>query len=575
VNEQNAMTTPKILLVDDDELNTSLLARALDEYQVVTCNCGRDAIRLAFEFRPDLILLDISMPEIDGFEVCQHIKQTAELNQIQIIFLTGMTGPAVIDKCFKAGAVDFISKPFGLIEIRARVRTHLRLKRATDALNAQNLQLAKTISEQKLNITLARNILRLINREPPRYIDLSGDTCLFVESMVKPCHQEGGDHLQVKVQPSGMKTVISLKDQSGHAVNCVLRSIVTDLLHNSLLADEAGLSVADTTQLLNQKLCQSGLFQGDEFCTALIAELDHASLCLSFVSAGHPPLFLIRGQEVTALPDLQNGSHNLPLAFLADADFQASVCHLQPGDRLLLFTDGLNQVSCVAERPPLAHQELLEIIRGALRLCPDLTVSGIIQSLLVEISGGHLPVAELQRNNPTADDISLIGLEIEQKRYVGSLELIPAVFDSIDALVHAAFLEIGPIALSQRVTCQPDNLRMALSEAVLNAWKHGNSKDPYKPILIRWRVGNDFSLEITDQGEGFDCYHLPDPVNRENLLSNHGRGLFIIRRLTDWLGWRQGGRQIILVWRSASSLPIDPDSGLNSNMQGLPNLWPH
>ncbi len=568
------MTTPKILLVDDDELNTSLLARALDEYQVVSCNCGRDAIRLASEFRPDLILLDISMPELDGFEVCLHIKQTSELSQIQIIFLTGMTGPAVIDKCFKAGAVDFISKPFGLIEIRARVRTHLRLKRATDALNAQNLQLAKTISEQKLNITLARNILRLINREPPRYIDLSADTCLFVESMVKPCHQEGGDHLQVKVQPGGRKTSISLKDQSGHAVNCVLRSIVTDLLHNSLLADEAGLSVAASTQQLNQKLCRSGLFQGDEFCTALIAELDHASLSLSFVSAGHPPLFLIRGQEVTALPDPGAGSHNLPLAFLAEAEFQASVCQLQPGDRLLLFTDGLNQVPCVADRPPLSHRELLETIKGQLRLCPDLSVSGIIRSLLAEISGGQLPVAALQRNNPTADDISLIGLEIEQKRYAGSLELLPSAFANIDALVHAAFVEIGTVASSQRVTCPPDNLRMALAEAVLNAWKHGNGKDPNRPIQIRWRVANDFSLEITDQGEGFDCHRLPDPVNEENLLSNHGRGLFIIRRLTDWLGWRQGGRQVILVWRSAVSLPFDPDAGLIPNLQGLPNLWP-
>ena len=568
------MTTPKILLVDDDEFNTTLLARALVEYQVVTCRSGRDAIRLASEFRPDLILLDISMPEVDGFEVCQHIKQSPELSQIQIIFLTGMTGPAVIDRCFKAGAVDFISKPFGLIEIRARVRTHLRLKRATDALNLQNLQLAKTVSEQKLNITLARNILRLINREPPRYIDLDTDTCLFVETMVKPCHQEGGDHLQVKVQPGGLKTSISLKDQSGHAVNCVLRSIVTDLLHNALLAKESGVSVAAITKMLNQNLCHSGLFQGDEFCTALMAELDHTTLTLTFVSAGHPPLFLIRGQEVTALPDPQEGGHNLPLAFMPEVDFQSSCCHLQPGDRLLLFTDGLNQVSCVADKPPFSHQELLEGLKGLLAGNPDLSVSSIIQALLAEISGGHLPAAELQRNNPTADDISLIGMEIEQRRYSGSLELLPADFDNIDALVHAAFLEVWPIALSQKVCCQPDNLRLALSEAVLNAWKHGNRKEPGTPITIAWRSANDFSLEVTDQGEGFDYRLLPDPINGDNLLSNHGRGLFIIRRLTDWLGWRLEGRQAVLVWRSAKSLPVDPDNGQSRTLQVMPNLWP-
>lgn len=568
------MTTPKILLVDDDELNTTLLARALVEYQVVITQSGREAIRLAGEFRPDLILLDISMPEIDGFEVCHHIKQTPELSQIQIIFLTGMSGPSVIDKCFKAGAVDFISKPFGLIEIRARVRTHLRLKRATDVLNLQNLQLAKTVSEQKLNITLARNILRLINREAPRYIYLGADTSLFVETMVKPCHQEGGDHLQVKVQPGGQKTFISLKDQSGHAVNCVLRSIVTDLLHNALLANESGLPVAAVTRLLNQNLCHSGLFQGDEFCTALMAELDHATLALTFVSAGHPPLFLIRGQEVSVLPDPAAGGHNLPLAFMSEVDFQASVCQLQRGDRLLLITDGLNQVSCVADKPPYSHRQLQETLQGLVAADPELSVSALLQGLLAEITGGHLSAAELQRNNPTADDISLIGLEIEERRYAGSLQLFPADFESIDALIHAAYLEVWSVASAHKVSCQPDNLRMALSEAVLNAWKHGNHKEPKKAITIAWRTANDFSLEVTDQGEGFDYRHLPDPVHNDNLLSNHGRGIFIVRRLTDWIGWRQQGRQIVLVWRSAMSLPVDPEAGQTRGMQVLPNLWP-
>jgi CheY-like chemotaxis protein/serine phosphatase RsbU (regulator of sigma subunit) len=567
------MPVPKILLVDDDDLNCALLSRALIEYQIVTSSSGREAIRLAADIVPDLILLDIGMPEIDGFEVCRQIKQMPELSQIPIIFLTSMTGPTVIDKCFKAGAVDFLSKPFSLIEIKARVKTHLGLKRTTDALNAWNVELAKTVSEQQLNITLARNILRLINRQPPRYIDLNDEVSLFVESMISPCNQEGGDHLQIKVQPGGMKTAISLKDQSGHAVNCVLRSIVTDLMHNALLVNEAEVPLAETTKLLNQSLCRSGLFQGDEFCTALMAELDHASLCLTFISAGHPPIILIRGDEVTALPDPRDGGQNLPLAFMPDVDFQPVVCQLQTGDRLLLFTDGLNQLSCMTEKQLFSHQELLAILREIVTRTPALTVSGIIDALLAEITGGLLTAAELQRHNPTADDVSLIGLEIEPRRYVDTLTLLPAAFANIDALVEAAFQEIWPVAESHQISCAADNMRMVLSEAILNAWKHGNAKDPEKPLTVAWRLGNDFCLEVTDQGSGFDFRHLPDPVSSFNLFRSHGRGLFIIGLFTDWHSWRQGGRQIAMTWRCAQSLPADPDSGIARNLQFLPNLW--
>jgi len=121
-----------ILVVDDTVENLRLLASLLGEhaYEVRPVTSGRQALTAVEHDPPDLILLDINMPEMNGYEVCRRLKQREALRGIPIIFLTAMTD--VDDKvaAFEAGAVDFITKPFEVAEVLARVGTHLRLRRA-------------------------------------------------------------------------------------------------------------------------------------------------------------------------------------------------------------------------------------------------------------------------------------------------------------------------------------------------------------------------------------------------------------------------------------------------------------
>ncbi len=143
--------SPMILIVDDTRIDTEILANALskDEYRVAVATDGRQALNIIGKVFPDLILLDIMMPEIDGFEVCKILKGAAETRDVPVIFLTVKDDTDDILRGYQAGAVDYVTKPFNSPELLARVRTHVALKQARD--NEQQLisRLTSTLKERE------------------------------------------------------------------------------------------------------------------------------------------------------------------------------------------------------------------------------------------------------------------------------------------------------------------------------------------------------------------------------------------------------------------------------------------
>ena len=132
-----------ILIVDDVVENIQVAMNILkeDNYNFSFAKNGKDALTLLHEADFDLVLLDVMMPEIDGFEVCKEIKQDEKLSSIPIIFLTAKADADSIVKGFEVGGVDYITKPFHPSELLARVRTHLELYRAKEILQANNISL--------------------------------------------------------------------------------------------------------------------------------------------------------------------------------------------------------------------------------------------------------------------------------------------------------------------------------------------------------------------------------------------------------------------------------------------------
>lgn len=135
--------TPLILIVDDIPKNLQVLSNILNTegYQIAFASHGRQALTVVQHSLPDLILLDIMMPEIDGYQVCEMLKAAESTRDIPVIFLTGKAETEDIAKGFKCGAVDYITKPFNAIELLSRVKTHLDLKLSKDAIVEYNKRL--------------------------------------------------------------------------------------------------------------------------------------------------------------------------------------------------------------------------------------------------------------------------------------------------------------------------------------------------------------------------------------------------------------------------------------------------
>lgn len=136
----------KILLVDDTKANIDILVQTLKEdYKLGVALNGFKAIEYTKENRLDLILLDILMPEMDGFEVCHRLKENPATKNIPIIFITAMNDPKHKRKGLEIGAVDYITKPFDISEVKARVKTHISLKITQEELSNRNIILEEKI----------------------------------------------------------------------------------------------------------------------------------------------------------------------------------------------------------------------------------------------------------------------------------------------------------------------------------------------------------------------------------------------------------------------------------------------
>lgn len=143
----------KILIVDDVGTNIDVLAYCLGEdYRISAAQDSHLALESLREVKPNLILLDLFMPEIDGFQFCTAVKSDPDNQDIPIVFITSASDAATLSKAFGLGAVDYITKPISPLEVQARIRTHLMLKAAEEALRQQNQLLEKKVQLRTMKI---------------------------------------------------------------------------------------------------------------------------------------------------------------------------------------------------------------------------------------------------------------------------------------------------------------------------------------------------------------------------------------------------------------------------------------
>jgi two-component system sensor histidine kinase/response regulator len=168
------MTPSDIMVVDDNPANLKLLEDMLlrQGHEVRSFPLGRLALAAAMKAPPSLILLDINMPEMNGYEVCERLKSTPALADIPVIFLSALNETQDKVEAFRSGAVDYISKPFQFEEVHARVETHLSLHNLQQALRQQNERLEQAVAARTRELAGANQRLTVLDRSKSEFLNL-------------------------------------------------------------------------------------------------------------------------------------------------------------------------------------------------------------------------------------------------------------------------------------------------------------------------------------------------------------------------------------------------------------------
>lgn len=190
----NTDTHSKILIVDDDPSNITAMAGVLpDDYQLIVATNGPEALETVASEQPDLILLDVTMPEMDGYEVCRRLKANPITREIPVIFLTALHEAKDEQKGLELGAVDYMIKPVNPAILRTRVKTHLALYRQTQALEHQTRTLEQQVAERTADLVQTRRqiILRLSRAAEYRDND-TGNHVIRMSHYARLIAQAGG-----------------------------------------------------------------------------------------------------------------------------------------------------------------------------------------------------------------------------------------------------------------------------------------------------------------------------------------------------------------------------------------------
>lgn len=403
-----ASSVGDILVVDDAPANLQVLSGMLKDrgYKVRPVPSGKLALLAAERDPPDLILLDINMPEMNGYEVCQHLKADRQLQGIPIIFISALTEQLDKVKAFAIGGVDYLTKPFQMEELHARVETHLKLRRLQIELEEANSRLASANRRMSSDLKAAAKIQEtFLPREVPR---VPGTDFAWI---YQPCDELAGDGLNFIPLGDGQVGLYVL-DVSGHGVASALLSVTLSRLlsppsePSSILIGDGITPPAEVAARLNR------LFPFDpateQLTTMVYGILNAATREFLYVSAGHPgPVHLPSGADPVILE-----SHGFPLG-LADEAYQERSVHLGVGDRLYLYSDGVPEAMDPAGNQ-FGNARLLEAIERGRREPLQMSVA----ALLKEIARWH-------GSEDPQDDISILAVEVSVAAGLGRPNAAP------------------------------------------------------------------------------------------------------------------------------------------------------
>ncbi len=542
----------RILVVDDQELNRIMLKYMLEleGYQVFHAEHGKHALETFKETQPDIILLDVIMPVMDGFETAPILKDLAGDLHLPIIFITSLDDQDSMLRCLEVGGDDFLTKPFDKVLLSAKIKAHARTR-----------ELSKRLLEQRNELKYYQNQTQREHAIIEHIFSNAFSKNAYLDEIVSyhlsPASMFNGDLFLANRSPLG-GTYLFLGDFTGHGLAAAVGALPT--AQTFFNKTNEGLIVGDIAKEINAQLLN--LLPDDMFCAATIIELSNSGKAISIWSGGMPEVFIIddrTGLRQTLMPQ------HMALGILEDDEFETEMvnCDVTPHDRLLIFTDGVTEtmdpqeVMFGEDRLAEYYQahpkaELFELIahlddyRGSSEQADDISIAQL-------------------KCLPATDNISQPNIPIPLLPWKIQLKLLPQDIRNTDPVAQV----IDMIASFQGMEKHRSTLFLLLAEMYNNSVDHGllgldsklkDAEDGFfeyyierQNVLERLDEGfleldichlpnqHQIRLSITDSGKGFDCERLNQILNQKD---QHGRGLKLISELADKLEYKNQGKTI-------------------------------
>ena len=325
---------PLILVVDDTPENLEIVTRRLESqsYAVALAADGEEALAQVASLRPDLILLDVMMPKLDGYQVLERLKAEGRLHDIPVIMISALNEIESVVRCIELGAVDYLSKPFDPVLLKARVGASLEKKRLRDEVRTHLARMEEELeSARQLQMNMVPTVFPPPSKQRP----------IEIFAMMEPAREVGGDLYDFFDCDDGALCIL-IGDVSGKGVPAALfmaraKNLVRLITRLARGADGAALGPAEIVGMVNRELCQDNA--GMMFVTLFFGMLDPKTGHLRFTNAGHNPPYRLDGKAVEAVTT----GKGHPLGLRTTSTYETSGLTLAAGETLYLYTDGVTE----------------------------------------------------------------------------------------------------------------------------------------------------------------------------------------------------------------------------------------
>jgi sigma-B regulation protein RsbU (phosphoserine phosphatase) len=500
----------RVLIVDDELPNRLYLRKLLEarDCEVFDAPDGAMAMELALKVQPDLILVDVIMPKMTGFELCGKLRDTARTRNIPVIMVTAKSKIEDIETGFELGAMDYIRKPFNPRELILRVGNALALKRSNDALSIWNKRVSR-------DLELAGAIQRSLFSDIPHF-----SRRFEARVAYRTCMDVGGDAFDIISLPDG-KHCFYVADVSGHGVapamiSSLLKAMASEMINR--YADQGPSAICNALNMVFRRRIDNPAY----FATMFMAIHDPVNMEWRSMNCGHPDPVLIRKGKVmnsSLFSDVGGAPIGFPFGDEKPYSTADEVVFKDEGDTyLLLYTDGLIEARH-ADTNEECGRRVDEVYEAVVK---DPAIANKAVSVLDRLEEENFQL--------DSDDCTAISIHMLDPLKIVIEQTVPRNIYLVSDIARQTEVAVMQRGISQETAAM---IRLLVMELGANLVEH-SGMDEGDSFWLQIRVdGKVCQIVLIDQGEEWE---IEEALNRkldDAYMGENGRGLAITNTIAN------------------------------------------